>query len=73
MRKFSFYEAFLSCAESEAESVSEIDDSNEHERRAQTSFSRTCVRSKDDKTFSDFLNARKSLEGLYIEGFENFP
>ena len=59
MLEFSFFEVFLCCAESEAESTSERDNSNEHERRAQTWFFRTCVRSKDGKTFLDLLNARK--------------
>ena len=60
MREFSFFEVFLCCAGSEAESASERpgDNSNEHERRAQTWFFRTYLRSKDGKTFS-VLNARK--------------
>ena len=44
MLEFSFFEVFLCCAESEAESALERDNSNEHERRAQTWFFRTCAR-----------------------------
>ena len=49
----------------EEESAWEIDDSNEYERHSQTWFfwPGTCVLSKDDKTFSDLLNAlKKQLE-----------
>ena len=56
MLEFSFFEVFLCCAESQAESTSERDNSHEHERRAQTWFFRTCVRSKDGKTFLDLLS-----------------
>ena len=46
-----FFNVFLCCAESEAESASEIDYSSELERHAQTRFFKTSMLPKDGKMF----------------------
>ena len=65
--KFSIFDVFLCCADSDEESVvSEIDVSNERERRAQKWFFRPCVRLKDAQTFSDLLNAHTTKLDTFI-------